>query len=189
MKINYGKCHHRNRSELFQAQADGLQNITARELSCVPLAQQNHPTRPVDRKSELHYLLEQIEKGIVQQLIDFAQPRIDVANQSGDRSTRIPQVHRKQVLQWICSEFSYSNSSANSYRIFREELPCKKASLGLNRFHQCRTFLASHLQRGDMEILNSMFKDNFRSIYVCGPEIAIDELLAGWESEISGVPH
>ena len=45
-------------------------------------------------------------------------------------------------------------------------------------------FSASELTEADMVDLCAEFKKNFRRGFRCGPEVAIDELLAGWESEI-----
>ena len=129
--------------------------------------------------SELDCFMEQVDGNILDTLCLLANSKASAENEAKTRDKSFPQYHRKQVLLWICSEFAYSISGETSYRRFS---PDSSTALSLNTFRDCRRIFASELTKTDLLDLTNMFKVNFRSVHTCGPEVAIDELLAGWDS-------
>lgn len=128
--------------------------------------------------------MEQIGEKIPKYLLGRATSRINQDNQDQSRTKSIPGVTMKQFMGWVGSEYAFSNSKEDGYKKFRRTQAGRERSQGLELWQKCRKFFASELTENDMADFCAMFQDNFRRGHRCGAEVAVDELLSGWESEI-----
>ena len=151
-------------------------------MTPIGFAIRNPPHRRLVRRSEASYFFDLLPKSVCTSILSFANGGIDVLNQESLGNRSVPSLKFKQLAGYLASEFLFSESGIKDYTRFQKNPSYKPHVQEKRLFGNCRRFLCSSLTQERILGISAQLKLCSRQQWKRGPEVAVDELLSGWNS-------